>query len=87
MIIRTDVFIINKCIFFNHLVKVDVKTPAGKTKRGVKTNTIVQGDVFGPMLCGKQIYEITKECLEDKKYIYKYNGEVGIPPLGLDLYF
>ena len=65
----------------NTHVNFAVKTPVGKTKRGVITNAIIQGDVFGPMLCGKQIDEIGKECLEAGKYLYRYKGEVNIPPL------
>ena len=53
----------------NTYVNVAVKTPVGKTGRGVITNAIIQGDVFGPMLCGKQIDEIGKECLEAKIHI------------------
>ena len=64
----------------NTYVNVAVKTPVGKTGRRVITNAIIQGDVFGPMLCGKQIDEIGKECLEAEKYIYKYKGEEDIPP-------
>ena len=60
-----------------------VKTPVGKTKRGVIKNAIIQGDVFGPMLCGKQIDEIGKECLDQGKYTHKYKGEVNIPPLSM----
>ena len=65
----------------NTHVNVAVKTPVGKTERGVIKNAIIQGDVFGPILCGKQIDEIGKECLEYGKYTYKYKGEVDIPPL------
>ena len=39
----------------NTHVNVSVKTPVGKTKRGIITNAIIQGDVFGPILFGKQI--------------------------------
>jgi hypothetical protein len=67
----------------NTNVNVAVKTPVGKTQRGVITNAIIQGDVFGPMLCGKQIDEIGKECLQEDKYVYKYKGEVDIPPLSM----
>ena len=56
----------------NSHVNVAVKTPVGKTKRGLITNAIIQGDVFGPMMCAKQVDEIGKECLEDEKYTYKY---------------
>ena len=62
-------------------VDVAVKTPVGKTERGVIKNAVIQGDVFGPMLCGKQIDEIGKECLESSKYTYKYKGDVEIPPM------
>ena len=64
-------------------VNVAVKTPIGKTKRGLITNAIIQGDIFGPMLCGKQVDKIGKECLNDSKYSYKYKGEVDIPPLSM----
>ena len=65
----------------NSHVNVAVKTPVGKTDRGVIQKTIIQGDVFGPMMCGIQIDEIGKECLESGKYTYSYKGEVEIPPL------
>ena len=67
----------------NTHVNVAVKTPVGKTKRGVITNAVIQGDVFGPMFCGKQVDEIGKECVEEGKYTYKYKGEVDIPPLSM----
>ena len=67
----------------NSHVNVAVKTPVGKTKRGVITNSIIQGDVFGPMMCGKQVDEIGQECLEQGKYTYKYKNEVDIPPLSM----
>ena len=35
------------------------------------------------MLCGKQVDEIGKECLEEAKYVYKYKGDVDIPPLSM----
>ena len=65
----------------NKHVNVAIKTPIGKTDRGIIKNSIIQGDVFGPMVCGKSVDEIGKECLEDGKYTYDYKGEVPIPPL------
>ena len=67
----------------NTHVNMAVKTPVGKSKRGVITNSIIQGDVFGPMMCGKQVDEIGQECLLKEKYTYKYKGEVDIPPLAM----
>ena len=44
---------------------------------------VMQGDVFGPILCSNQVDTFGKECLEEGKYIYSYRGEVFIPPLGM----
>ena len=65
----------------NTLVNVAVRTPVGKSNRGTIKHAIIQGDVFGPMFCGKHVDDIGKECIENNKYIYKYKGEVNIPPL------
>ena len=65
----------------NKIVKVAVKTPVGKTDRRSIYNSIIQGDVFSPMFCGKHIDGIGKDCLESSKYTYQYKGMVDIPPL------
>ena len=67
----------------NSLVKVVVKTPIGKTNSEDITNVVMQGDVFGSMLCSKQIDLFGKECLEKDKYTYLYKNEVPIPPLAM----
>ena len=65
----------------NKIVKVAVKTPVGKTNRKNIHNSIIQGDVFGPMFCGKHLDGIGRESLESSKYTYQYKGLVEIPPL------
>ena len=67
----------------NEDVRIAVKTPMGKTTRSNINNCIIQGDVFGPILCSNQIDTFGKECLEERKYIYLYRGEVEIPPLSM----
>ena len=67
----------------NKSVNIAVKTPVGKTKRGVIKNVITQGDVFAPLLCSKQVDTIGQECLLENKYTYTYKGEVDIPPLAM----
>ena len=67
----------------NSDVKMAVKTPVGKSERGVLKNVITQGDVFGPILCSKQVDTFGQECLVEQKYTYLYKGEVEIPPLGM----
>ena len=67
----------------NNIVKVAVRTPVGKTSTEDIYNAVIQGDVFGPILCSKQVETFAKECLEDDKYLYKYKNEVVIPPLSM----
>ena len=67
----------------NESVNIAVKTPVGKTDRQVIRNVITQGDVFGPLLCSKQVDTFGQECLDTHKYTYKYRGEVEIPPLSM----
>ena len=43
----------------------------------------MQGDVWGPSLCATSIDSIGKECLEKKKYLYKYKNCVEIPTLAM----
>ena len=65
----------------NKIAQVAIKTPVGKTTRGVIRDSIIQGDVLAPMVCGKTLDGIGKECLEYSKYIYEFKGMVEIPPL------
>ena len=67
----------------NTLVNVAVKTSVGKTQSEDIRNVIIQGDVFGPLLCSKQVDTFGQECLETGKYTYSYRSEVDIPPLGM----
>ena len=53
----------------NTHVNVAIRTPVGKSKRGDIRNAIIQGDVIGPMFCGKLVDEMGKECFE-KNQIY-----------------
>ena len=43
----------------------------------------MQGDIWGPSLCATTIDSIGKECLQEKKYLYKYRGHIDIPPLSM----
>ena len=67
----------------NTLINIAVRTPVGKTDSGSISNVVIQGDVFGPMLCSKQVDLFGKECLQENKYTYLYKGEVEIPPLSM----
>ena len=67
----------------NQTVNIAVRTPVGKTEVGTIHKVVIQGDVFGPMLCSKQVDTFGKECLEEQKYNYLYKGKVAIPPLSM----
>ena len=67
----------------NANVKIAVRTPVGKTSREGIYNAITQGDVFGPMLCSKQVDTFGQECLKESRYTYLYKGWVEIPPLSM----
>ena len=67
----------------NTLVNIAVRTPVGKTDTGSIENVVIQGDVFGPMLCSKQVDMFGKECMKEQKYTYLYKGEIEIPPLSM----
>ena len=67
----------------NKSVKIAVRTPVGRTKRETIKDVVTQGDIFGPLLCSKQVDTFGQECLNMDKYLYKYRGEVVIPPLSM----
>ena len=63
--------------------EVAVKTPFGKTERKSVDKIVLQGEVFGPLECSVSVDKFGKECLEQKKHLYHYKGEVGVPPLAM----
>ena len=65
----------------NSLVNIVVRTPIGKSESSSIRKAVIQGDVFGPILCSKQADLIGKKCLEMHRYTYLYKGVVEIPPL------
>ena len=67
----------------NSTVNIAVKTPIGRTSRQNIRNSIIQGDVFGAILCSKQVDTFGQECLIKSDYTYSYRGEVDIPPLSM----
>ena len=62
---------------------VAINTPAGLTERTVIRKNIMQGEVTGPGQCSNQIDTFGKECLDQSKLLYKYKGDLGVPPLGM----
>ena len=63
--------------------QVAVKTPFGVSERKTVERIVLQGEVFGPLLCSVTIDTFGKECIEEEKNLYMYKGEVGVPPLAM----
>ena len=62
---------------------VAVNTPVGITDREAIQEIVMQGEVTGPGQCSNQVDTIAKECIEDAKLLYKYKGDISVPPLGM----
>ena len=60
-----------------------VKTPFGITERKLVEKIVLQGEVFGPLDCSVTVATFGKECMEEKKHLYMYKGEVGVPHLAM----
>ena len=69
----------------NSVNQVAVKTPFGLTERKVVEEIVLQGEVFGPLECSVSIDTFGKECLNERKHLYMYKGEVGVPPLAMGM--
>jgi hypothetical protein len=54
----------------NSSVNVAVKTPVGKTERKEIRNSVIQGDVLGPIFCSKQVDTIGQVPRGTKIYIH-----------------
>ena len=59
-----------------------VKTPGGLTKRQKITNSVLQGDTWGPMLASIQVEKIGKS-IEETGIGYLYKNQLPISILGL----
>ena len=66
----------------NKIAKVAVKTSTGITERISINNTIMQGTVWGSLLCTSSIDGLGKQCYKTPELLYQYKG-VPIPPLGM----
>ena len=66
----------------NEEIFMAVKTPGGLTDRQKITNSVLQGDTWGPMLASVQVDKIGKS-LEKAGIGYLYKNELPISMLGL----
>ena len=66
----------------NKNAQVAIKTSSGLTKRTPISNIIMQGTVWGSILCTSTIHNLGKQCYASPQEMYQYKG-VPIPPLGM----
>ena len=62
---------------------IAIKTSAGITEREDIKNLIMQGTVFGSLICTAVMDKLAKIFYGDKTLLYKYKNEVNVPILGM----
>ena len=67
----------------NHYAKIAVKTPNGKSKRISIRNIIMQGTVWGSLLCTATMDKLGQLIYNTSEMLYKYKGVVETPSLGM----
>ena len=60
--------------------KVAIKTSAGITKQMTIEEHIIQGTVWGSLICTCTMDKLSKDVYKEPEDLYKYKG-VSIPPL------
>ena len=53
------------------------------SRRRSISNIIMQGTVFGSLLCTTTMDQLGKLCYQDENLLYKYKGKVQVPTLGM----
>ena len=62
---------------------IAIKTANGLTKRENIKNIIMQGSVFGSLICTTVMDKLAQIFYNDKQLVYKYTGKVEVPILGI----
>ena len=65
------------------MTRIAVKTSFGLTYRIDIEDPIMQGTVFGSIICTSVMDKLAKIFYQDKDLIYKYKKEVSVPILGM----
>jgi hypothetical protein len=67
----------------NKNAQVAIKTSHGMTRRVDISNIIMQGTVWGSLFCTTTIDKLPQKVYTEEALVYKYKGEVHVPPLGM----
>ena len=65
----------------NQSAQIAMRTQVGMTRRENINNITMQGTVWGSILCAATTDKLAKRVYLEKKHLYKYKGEVDVPPL------
>ena len=49
-------------------VTIAIKTPNEISEKKIIDKVVMQGDIFGSLMCNKTVDTVGKECLESKKH-------------------
>ena len=66
----------------NMEAQVGIKTATGITRRVELSDVVMQGTVWGSLLCTATMDKLGKAAYKEPEHLYKYHG-VPIPPLGM----
>ena len=65
----------------NQKAQIAIKTSQGMTERVTIKNIIMQGTVWGSLFCTSTMDKLPKAIYNTPSLLYKYKGEVSVPPL------
>ena len=68
-------------LLFKMNQSAQVKTSLGMTRRETINNIIMQGTVWGSLLCAATTDKLAKRVYDEGDLLYKYKGEVDVPSL------
>ena len=68
----------------NQDAQIAIKTPLGLTERQNIDNVIMQGTVWGSLLCTSTVDKLAEIAYSDQTLFYKHKGVVAVPPLETD---
>ena len=71
------------CLLYyqNRTARIAINTPSGKTERVAIHKTVMQGTVWAGLMCTCTMDKLGSQAYGDPNLLYKYRGEVNVPPL------
>ena len=72
---------LNLLYLANKQANIAIKTSSGTTDSFTIKDTVMQGTVWGGLMCTTTMDKLCKKIYKDDKLLYKYRGLVDVPPL------